>query len=698
MDNRRACGHDGFPAELLKYGGATLKAKIFEVVKEMWRRGATAGDAAEGDDWPPEWRLGIVVPLWKRKGCKRDKAMYRGICLLSVGTKLLARIVSSRLQWWSEGFMDETQNGNRRGRGVDDVLQVSRRIAEEICRLDEDEWYLISLFDLEKAFPKVCRDALWRLLEERGCPVTMIRICKGLHENTRFAVRVHGGLSREWLPARGLREGCPSSPVLFKVYHHAVMADFRGRRAELAESAGTVPGIRWQYKVDGRIIKKATLRVEHDDGHPRRDTQETIFGEFGFADDTGLVGVETETRAAEGVLEDTIRDWEGAVNVGKTERLRMNGVPRVPTDVRNQGEAATVRQLGGWLSEDSRQYADTAVRVAAGKGRVRAVSKAWGSEGRFGRGERSKVKRHVRLTIMKAVVMPTVTTFCKTRAWTTRQLDQVQRVANYAVRKALGIDSYNAQEHHLKDLDMYRAVGWDRVVDVVMRQSLAWLGHVARMPISRHPKIALFGWVAGKTPRQHGVGVLQPNWLKEVMQRVGIMAPGRNPQEDWFRRAQNRRGWKRMLASRFPGKRSLANRSRLSIPGARVRRYHNCPPSLRPTIAILTGRPPPTFPRDRLRALSATCFSRLVLRTHSPITIWNTTRFGIRRWPPLHTRSAPIAYDFYHPVVRPCVTTSVRRVLPLKNAPFTVQKGGTPWNTDPPSPPPGLVGGNRRVG
>ena len=48
--------------------------------------------------------------------------------------------VAARLQRRSEGFLDEAQCGFRKGRGVDDVLQVSRRLVEEICRGKDDHW------------------------------------------------------------------------------------------------------------------------------------------------------------------------------------------------------------------------------------------------------------------------------------------------------------------------------------------------------------------------------------------------------------------------------------------------------------------------------------------------------------------------------------------------------------------------------
>ncbi len=40
----------------------------------------------------------MVIPLWKRKGKKTDKNNYRGITPVSIGSKLLARVVAKRVQ------------------------------------------------------------------------------------------------------------------------------------------------------------------------------------------------------------------------------------------------------------------------------------------------------------------------------------------------------------------------------------------------------------------------------------------------------------------------------------------------------------------------------------------------------------------------------------------------------------------------
>ena len=51
------------------------------------------------------------------------------------------------------------------------------------------------------------------------------------------------GMSFAWLPARGLREGCSTSPILFNIYHQAVL-----RQAGEARAAAWVSEVRVEWR------------------------------------------------------------------------------------------------------------------------------------------------------------------------------------------------------------------------------------------------------------------------------------------------------------------------------------------------------------------------------------------------------------------------------------------------------------------
>ena len=506
-----------------------MLTEVYQVVSELWHKAAHADDGLEAEEWPVEWLTGLVIHMWKRKGSKKDKNTWRGITLLSVGSKILARIVSSRTQKWSEQFLDETQCGFRGRRGVDDCLQVSRRVVEEVVAAEGGDKAILVLYDLEKAYPRLCREALWALLRRRGCDTRYIKVCMALHEGTAYCVRSLGRKSSKYGTDRGLREGCPSSPPLFNVYHHFVMTDFRERRRIAAATAGRVPGVKWRYRVDGNLVK--TKRARKHNWY----TGETVIGDIGFADDVGLVTTPDELVEVDTIFQTTVRDWEGKVNDGKTERVRLEPGGQPPEEDRQEQDLPKVRHLGGIQTEDGTSGADMQHRCCAAYANIRRVAKAWSLGSPGGRGENSLLPRRTRLRAVRAVTMPTVLALTRTRKWGGKELKKAQRVQRYALRRAFGLDPWIMQEQHISGEDLERAAGWEDITVVHRRQTLMWLGHVARMPVHRLPKLALFGWWDGHDARQRAPWSYA-TWLEQTLRHAGI------PVLDWFRLAQRKEG------------------------------------------------------------------------------------------------------------------------------------------------------------
>ena len=68
---------------------------------------------------PKEWRMGLIVPIWKRTGDVHDPGKYRGITLLSHVLKLLERVLDARIRRRVEGDFGRTarvQEGERNRR------------------------------------------------------------------------------------------------------------------------------------------------------------------------------------------------------------------------------------------------------------------------------------------------------------------------------------------------------------------------------------------------------------------------------------------------------------------------------------------------------------------------------------------------------------------------------------------------------
>ena len=63
MRTRRASGKDGFTVAAVRYGGPKLRRRIYTIVREMWNKASESEDGSEAQEWPDEWKIGLVVPL-----------------------------------------------------------------------------------------------------------------------------------------------------------------------------------------------------------------------------------------------------------------------------------------------------------------------------------------------------------------------------------------------------------------------------------------------------------------------------------------------------------------------------------------------------------------------------------------------------------------------------------------------------------
>ena len=83
--------------------------------------------------WNDEQKVGIIIPLHE-KGDEKDMNNFRGICLLPIMSRILARILAIRLQRWAEvaGALDENQAGFRQGRWTVGATQIFVRIHEDV--------------------------------------------------------------------------------------------------------------------------------------------------------------------------------------------------------------------------------------------------------------------------------------------------------------------------------------------------------------------------------------------------------------------------------------------------------------------------------------------------------------------------------------------------------------------------------------
>lgn len=157
----------------------------------------------------------MITPIYK-KGDAGDVRNYRGITLLCTAYKVYAAILAERLREEIErkGRLPETQAGFRKGRGtMDNIIILQQTINKEI---NKKKGKMYGFFiDLKAAFDKVDRRILWRAMEERGIRRGLVERVKEIYEQTKNAVRIRESITDWFWTCKGVRQGCPLSPLLF---------------------------------------------------------------------------------------------------------------------------------------------------------------------------------------------------------------------------------------------------------------------------------------------------------------------------------------------------------------------------------------------------------------------------------------------------------------------------------------------------
>ena len=141
---------------------------------------------------------------------------YRGISLLSLPGKVYAKCLERKCREIVKSKLEDGQCGFRPGRSTTDQIFALKQIFEKSWEYAKN---LFACFvDLEKAYDRVPRDKLWKVLQKYGVDGQLLRAIKSFYCRPEVCVRVNGKQSKPFHVGIGLRQGCVLSPLLFIVY------------------------------------------------------------------------------------------------------------------------------------------------------------------------------------------------------------------------------------------------------------------------------------------------------------------------------------------------------------------------------------------------------------------------------------------------------------------------------------------------
>ena len=471
MKNAKAPGMDGLPSEIYKYSGPSIRYRLYQLILEIW----------ECEIIPQDWKDASICKLYKSKGDIADCTSYRGISLLSVAGKILACIISNRLSQHAETILPETQCGFRRGRGTVDAIFVVRQVQEK--SLEQYRPLYMCFVDLEKAFDRIPRDALWIVLEKAGCPVKLLNLIRQFHDNMKARVQHGDGFSDQFRVSSGVKQGCVLAPSLFSLYFAAVMRD---------AMRSCNDKIQINSRTDRSVFDLSRFRAK------RLVTNLSIL-DILYADDVCLMADSVES------LQDYVDSLQAScqrfglvISTSKTQVLKQHprGGCKDDYDISLHGtaleEVSNFKYLGSRIRNDNTLASEIPARIACAAAAFGKLwMRVWNSH---------DLKLQTKILVYKAIVLPTLLYAAET--WCCYKAD-IKRLDTFhlkCLRSILGIK----WQDRVTNTEVLRRCGLSGIEAIIMKQQLRWCGHVLRMDDDRLPKAVFFSELAHGKRKQGG--------------------------------------------------------------------------------------------------------------------------------------------------------------------------------------------------
>ena len=262
MKNGRAGGESSILPEMFKAAciGYEFSKRLLELVHDVWEKRSV----------PDDWHDAILVPIPK-KGDLSHCNNWRGLSLLDVIGKIVARILQERLQKLAENELPESQCGFRKGRSCADTIFTVCQLVEK--SLEHESKAFFTFIDLKKAYDSVPGQTMWKALEKLVVPEETIQLIASFHLDMKAKICLDGTMLEEIEVQSDLRQGCCMALVLFNLYTCLAVERWLVR---VEDTEGV--GITIKFKQDGKLFRRYT-----------KNSCERNITECQFADDAALL-------------------------------------------------------------------------------------------------------------------------------------------------------------------------------------------------------------------------------------------------------------------------------------------------------------------------------------------------------------------------------------------------------------------------
>ena len=214
MARGKAPGCDGLPMEFYIKFWPVLGSDLVDVLNSAYVSGRLSSSQRRG-----------IISLSFKKGDRLDPKNWRPITLLNVDYKVASRAIAARLLKVIHLVVEKDQTCGVPGRYIGENVAFLRDVVDYCTRTGVSA-ALLSL-DQEKAFDRVDWPFLRSTLSSLGFGSSFVRWVDLFYSDVRSAVNVNGYISKSFSLSRGVRQGCPLSPLLYVLVVEVLLCNIR---------------------------------------------------------------------------------------------------------------------------------------------------------------------------------------------------------------------------------------------------------------------------------------------------------------------------------------------------------------------------------------------------------------------------------------------------------------------------------------
>ena len=146
-------------------------------------------------------------------GDAKEYSNYCTTALISHSTKVMFKILQTRLQQYMNYELPDVQTGFRKGRRIRDQISNIHWIIKKAREFQKNIYFCF--IDYAKAFDCVDHNKPWEIIQEMGIPDHLTCPLRNLYAGQEATVRTGHGTTDWFQIGKGVHQGCILSPCLF---------------------------------------------------------------------------------------------------------------------------------------------------------------------------------------------------------------------------------------------------------------------------------------------------------------------------------------------------------------------------------------------------------------------------------------------------------------------------------------------------